>query len=108
MMRSAKKTEVMLLVRGTGNEKSDVVQIVECICCSITIVVEETLTLAVDQCSKITQSKYIHGHFLTFQLNSVKKIDIINKLYSRLTYLKRVININIFLYTSSEFIIHDP
>ena len=82
------KPEVMLLVQCNGADNSVVVQTMDFMYYSVTIVIEEILTLVVDQCSKV-------GCVLTFQFNYVKRIDIINKLCSRLIYFKRGITITI-------------
>ena len=50
----------------------------------------------------------LYWRILAIDLDSTKNIDIINKLCSRLSYLKRGINITIFLYTSPECIIRNP
>ena len=50
----------------------------------------------------------IYRRVLAFHLDSIKKFNISNKLYSRLTYLKRGINIIIFIYALAECIICDP
>ena len=49
--------EALLLVQGTGGGKSAVAHTVRYVDCGVTIIIEETLTLAADQKSKVGQAR---------------------------------------------------
>ena len=102
------RPEALLLVQGTGGGKSAVVQTVGCVDCGVTIIIEETLALAADQKSKVGRARNSYGPVLAYQLDSVKKPHLIQKLSSKLASLTKTTNITIFLYTSPECLLREP
>ena len=81
MMRCAPHNpQALLLVQGTGGGKSAVAQTVGCVDCGMTLVIVETLALAADQRSKVTSANGIYGPILAYQLDSIKKKELIDKL----------------------------
>merc|ERR1740124_733250 len=81
MMRCAPNVpQALLLVQGIGGGKSAVAQTVGVVDCGVTLVIEETLALAVDQRSKVKDASNAYGPVLEFQLDSIKKTSLIEKL----------------------------
>ena len=79
MMRCAPYTpQALLLVQGTGGGKSAVAQTVACIDSQGHPQVE-TLALAADQRSKIQKSNGLYGPVLAYQLDSLKRKDLVDQ-----------------------------
>ena len=79
MMRCAPYTpQALLLVQGTGGGKSAVAQTVACIDCGVTLIIVETLALAADR-SKIEKSNRLYGPVLAYQLDSLKRKDLVDQ-----------------------------
>ena len=76
--------QALLLIQDTGGGKSSVAQTVGCADCGVTLIIVETLTLAADQQSKILSANGLYGLVLVYQLDSIKKNDIVSKLKSKL------------------------
>ena len=66
-------TQVLLVVQGTGSGKCKEVQTVECVNCGVTIIIEETMALDIDQRSKVTKKNRVTGPVLDCQLDSIKR-----------------------------------
>ena len=49
----------------------------ECADCGVTIIIEETLALAVDQKSKVGRARNSYGSVIAYQLDSIKKPHLI-------------------------------
>ena len=108
MMRCAPYTpQALLLVQGTGGGKSAVAQTVACIDCGVTLIIVETLALAADR-SKIEKSNRLYGPVLAYQLDSLKRKDLVDQLKKKLERLKKGGTTTIFLYTSPECLLRDP
>ena len=108
MMRYApNKPEVIMIIKGTGPEKSEVVQTVGCMYCNVTIVIEKPSLLLWNSVPRQHKKINVYERVLMSQLDYTKKIDRKNKLCSRLSYLKRGINIKICMYTSPKYIVRD-
>ena len=85
MMRCAPYTpQALLLVQGAGGGKSAVAQIVACIGCGVTLVIVEILALAVNQRSKIIKANELYCPDLVYQLGSIKRKDVVDKLKTKL------------------------
>ena len=102
------RPQAMVLVQGTGGGKSAVAQTVGCVDCGVTLVIEETLALAADQKSKVGRARNLHGPVLAYQLDSVKKRHLVQKLQDKLNSLTTTTNVTLFLYTSPECLIREP
>ena len=90
MMRCAPYTsQALLLVQGTGGNKSAVAQTVACIDCGVTLIIVETLALAADQRSKIVRANRLYGPVLAYQLDSLKRKDLVDKLKTKLEGFKK-------------------
>ena len=100
--------QALLLVQGTGGGKSAVAQTVGCVDCGVTLIIVETLALAADQRSKVTSANGIYGTILVYQLDSMKKKELIEKLEKKLLSIKKDDNTTIFLYTSPECLMREP
>ena len=72
--------QALLLVQGTGGGKSAVAQTVGCVDCGVTVIIVETLALAADQRSKMSSANGIYGPILAYQLDSIKKKELVEKL----------------------------
>ena len=83
------RPEALLLVQGTGGGKSAVAQTAGCVDCGVTIIIEETLALAADQKSKVGRARNSYGPVLAYQLDSVKKPHLVQKLNSKLASLTK-------------------
>ena len=101
------RSESLLLVQGTGVEKSVVVQTTGCVDCGVTIITEETLALAANQKSKVGRARNTYGPVLAYQLDSIKRPHLIYKL-KNLTGLTKATNVTIFLYTSPKCLSREP
>ena len=67
MMRcSSHRPEALLLVQGPVGGKSAVAHTVGCVECSVTVIIEATLALAVDQCSKVGRAHNTYGPVLAY------------------------------------------
>ena len=109
MMRCAPyNPQALLLVQGTGGGKSAVAQTVGCVDCGVTLIIVETLALAADQRSKVTSANGLYGPILAYQLDSIKKKDLVEKLKKKLLSLKKEDNTTVFLYTSPECLMREP
>ena len=109
MMRCVPNTpQALLLVQGTGAGKSAVAQTVGIVDCGVTLVIEETLALAADQQSKVKSASNANGPVLAYQLDSIKKPDLIKKLDEKLSNMKKGTNASVFLYTSPECLMKPP
>ena len=85
MMRCAPYTpQALLLIQDAGGGKSAVAQIVGCVDCGVTLIIVETLALADDQQSKIMSANGLYGPVLAYQLDSIKRKDLVTKLKSKL------------------------
>ena len=74
----------------------------------VTVIIIETLALAADQRSKVTSANGIYGPILAYQLDSIKKKDLVDKLKKKLLSLTKDGNITVFLYTSPECLMREP
>ena len=102
------RPEALLLVQGTRCGKSAVAQNVGCVDCGVTIIIKETLAFAADQKSKVGRARNRYGPVLAYQLDSVKKQHLVEKLKSKLASLTTTTNVTIFLYTSPECLSREP
>jgi len=89
-------------VQGTGSGKSTVPKTVGVVTCGITLVIENTLSLGADQCSKFEKAVQDHGPVQSFQLDALKTEDEINALKDLILTLPSDTNSSIFLYSSPE------
>ena len=89
MMRCAHHNpQALLLVQGTGGGKSAVAQTVGCVDCGVTLIIVETLALAADQRSKVTSANGIYEPILAYQLDLIKKKELVEKLKKVAFYQK--------------------
>ena len=102
------RPEALLLVQGTGGGKSAVAQTVGCVDCGVVIIIEETLALTADQKSKVGQASNTYGPVLAYQLDSIKRTNLIDKLKSKLSSMTKDTNVTISLYTSPECLAREP
>ena len=102
------RPEALLLVQGTGGGKSAVAQMVGCVECGATMIIEATLGLAADHRSKVKRAWNVYGPILSYQLDLIKKPHLIKKLQDKLRGLGRNFNITIFMYTSPEYLLRKP
>ena len=102
------RPQALLLVQGTGGGKSAVAQTVGCVNCGVTVVIEPTLALSADQRSKVARARNINGPVLAYQLDSVKKPLLVEKLKKKLNGLDSNSNVTIFIYTSPECLLREP
>lgn len=100
--------QALLLVQGTGGGKSAVAQTVGCVDCGVTVIIVETLALAADQRSKMSSANGIYGPILAYQLDSIKKKELVEKLKKKLLSMKKNDTTTVFLYTSPECLIRQP
>ena len=100
--------QTFLLVQGTGSGKSAVAQTVGIVDGGVTLIIVETLALAVDQRSKIVSTNGVYGPVLAYQLDSVKQSHLVRKLKAKLLSLEKDSNTTIFLYTSPEYFTREP
>ena len=70
MMKGTIPAQPMLLVQSTGSGKSAVPQTCGCMKAGVTIVLENTLALGADQCSKLDQLQ--SPNIITYQLDHMK------------------------------------
>ena len=97
MMRCVPNTpQALLLVQGTGAGKSAVAQTVGIVDCGVTLVIEETLALAADQQSKVKSASNANGPVLAYQLDSIKKPNLIKKLEDKLSGMSSGTNVSFF------------
>ena len=97
MMQCVPNTpQALLLVQGTGAGKSAVAQTVGIVDCGVTLVIEETLALAADQQSKVKSASNANGPVLAYQLDSIKKPNLIEKLDEKLSSMKKGTNTSVF------------
>ena len=90
MMRCAPyNPQALLLVQGTGGRKLAVAQTVGCVDFGVTLIIVETLALAADQRSKVTSTNGVYGPILAYQLDSIKKKDLVEKLKKKLVFIKK-------------------
>lgn len=73
----------------------------------VMIIIEDTLALAADSKPKVCRARNSYEPVLAYQLDSIKKPNIINKLKAKLTSLTKTTNITIFLYTSPKYLSHE-
>ena len=92
----------LLLVQSTGGGKSMVPMTVGCVTCGVTLVLENTQSLAADQVSKFKTPNTIHGPIKAFELDRYKNENDINQLCRFLLNLKYDTNASIFIYSSPE------
>ena len=78
-----------------------------CVDCGVTLIIEETLALAADQRSNVGRARNLHGPVLAYQLDSVKRPHLVQKLQDKLNSLTKTTNITIFLYSSPEALSHE-
>ena len=62
---------LILLIQVTGSRKSTVPQTVGVVTCSVTLVIENILSLAADQQSKYAKASQNHGPVMAYQLDSM-------------------------------------
>ena len=109
IMRCVPNTpQTLLLVQGTGAGKSAVAQTVGIVNRGITLVIEETLALAADQQSKVKSASNANGLVLAYQLDTVKKPNLIKKLEDKLSGMKSGKNASVFLYSLPECLMKQP
>ena len=108
MRGSLHRPEALLLVKGIGGGKLAVAQMVRCVEYGVTVIIEATLALAVDQRSKVARARNTYGPVLAYQLDSIKKPHLIKKLEEKLRGLCKQSNITIFIYTSLECLLREP
>ena len=65
MLADVTKPQAVLLVRSTGSGKSVVPQTLSAVNGGVTIIVENTLSLGLDQASKIEEARDCHGGRIT-------------------------------------------
>ena len=100
--------QALLLVQGTGGGKSAVAQTVGVVDCGVTLVIEELLSVATDQKTKVKSASNAYGPVLAYQLDSVKNPALVDKLKSKLLQMKTKSNSTIFLYSSPECLMSQP
>ena len=74
----------------------------------MTLIIVKTLALAADQQSKVTSTNGLYGPILAYQLYSIKKKELVEKLKKKLLSLKKEDNTTVFLYTSPEYLMREP
>ena len=94
------RPEALILVQGTGSGKPAIAQNFRCIDGGVTTIIEETLSLAANQKSKAGRAKNTYGPVFAYQLDSVKKKHLMDRLNVKLKSLTRTTYITIFIYTS--------
>lgn len=97
-----------LLVHSTGGGKSAVYQAVGTIGAGATLVIETTLSLGADQCSKIDSATNRNGPVESFQLDSLKSKMSRQNLNQYLRSLDKDTNASIFLFSSPKELIKHP
>jgi superfamily II DNA helicase RecQ len=70
MIKRTIQAQPMLLVQSTGGGKSAAPQTCGCMNAGVTIVLENTLALGADQCSKLDQLQ--SPNIITYQLDHMK------------------------------------
>ena len=81
MMRCAPYTpQALIIIKCTGGSKSVVAQTIGCVDYGVTLIIVETLALAADQLSKILSANGLYGPLLVYQLDSIKRKDLVTKL----------------------------
>lgn len=94
----------LLLVQGTGGGKSAVAQTIRGIDAGVTLIIQNTLSLASDQRSKISSSRKTSGPVESFHLDALKgekDIMMVRDLLSNQSYNT---NSSIFLYVSPDIL----
>ena len=71
-----------------------------CVDCGVVLIIEETLAFALDQKSKVGQARNNYRPVLAYQLDSIKRPNLNEKVKSKLDLLTKTTNVTIFLYTS--------
>ena len=99
--------QALLLVQGRGARKLAVAQTVGIVDCCVTLVIKETLALAVDQQSKVKSASNVNGPVLAYQF-SIKKTNLIKKLEEKLSSMKKGTNASIFVYSLPEYMMRKP
>ena len=79
-----------------------------CVDYDVVLIIEETLALAADQKSKVGQARNNYGPVLAYQLDSIKRPNLIEKLKNKLDSLTKTTNVTIFLYSSPECLLREP
>jgi superfamily II DNA helicase RecQ len=109
MMKGTISAQLMILVQSTGGGKSAVPQTCGCTKAGVTIVLENTLALGADQCSKLDQLQ--SPNIITYQLDHMKpraeqtKFIEGMKLYLDPANSNRTKLISIFIFSSPEKIV---
>ena len=92
----------MLLIQGTSSGKSAVLQTVGVVMCRVTLIIENTLSLAANQQSKYSSATQNHGPILSYQIDSILDKKDVTNLSNMLLDLFTNINVSLFLYSSPE------
>ena len=95
----------ILLVHGTGGGKSAVMQTVATINLGVTLAIENTLSLSVDQSSKISGAEQKHGSVNAFHLDLIKRKEDYIILINTLLDLKPDTEKTIILFSSPEVLL---
>lgn len=70
--------------------------------------IEETLVLSTGQQSKICSANSLHGPVLVYQLEFIKKHDLINNVKEKLLSMTKSANASVFIYSSMECLMKKP
>ena len=81
--------QALLLVQGTGGGKSAVAQTVGDVNFGVILVIEELLTVATDQKTKVKSASNAYGPVLAYQLDSIKNPVLVDKLKTKLLQMKK-------------------
>ena len=95
----------ILLVHGTGGGKSAVMQTVATINLGVTLAIENTLSLSVDQSSKISGAQQKYGSVIAFHLDLIKRKKDYIMLINTLLDLKPDTEKTIILFSSPEVLL---
>ena len=108
MMRCAPyNSQLLLLVQGTSGGKLAIAQTVGCVDCGVTLNIIKTLALAADQRFKVTSVNGIYGPVLAYQLDLIKKKDLVEKLKKKILSVEKDDNTTEFVYTSPECLVQE-
>ena len=92
----------LLLVQSTGGGKSMVPMTVGSVTRGVTLIIENTQSLAADQVSKYNQANNSYGPIKAFHLDAIKTTDDIENLRKFIIELNNSTNVSIFIYSSPE------
>ena len=89
----------LLLVQSTGGGKSMVPMTVGSVTRGVTLIIENTQSLAADQVLKFQQANSTYGPIKAFHLDTIKNLDNIDHLHKFIIELDTNTSVSIFIYS---------